>query len=167
MNVKLQTAQTACAVQQRFLKPDSNGKLSRSDSSGKLPRTKIRDTLSLLMDVADASIISPWRRLKTSEALVGYLVSVVAEVGALHDTAMFRILLLRFKALLLAACAQVRHFMVSIHVMLLAVTFVNVTVVECHLAVIEVSLNLLIYVIPHGKIQTFGLSVCWVGIPLG
>jgi len=111
MNVKLQTAQTACAVQQRFLKPDSNGKLSRSYSNGKLPKTRIRDTLSLLMDVADASIISPWRRLKTSEALSGFLVSVVAEVGALHGTAMFRILLLRFKALLLAACAQVRHFM--------------------------------------------------------
>ncbi|KAG0598394.1 hypothetical protein M758_12G069200 [Ceratodon purpureus] len=107
MNVKLQTAQLACAVQQRFLKPDMNGNLSKSYSNGKLPKTRIRDTLSLLMDVADASIISPWRRLKTSEALVGYLVAVVAQVGALHGTSMFRILLLRFKALLLSACAQV------------------------------------------------------------
>lgn len=107
MNVKLQTAQTACAVQQRFLKLDLNGKISRSYSDGKLPKTRIRETLSLLMDVADASISSPWRRLKSSEILVGYLVTVVAEVGALHGTTMFRNLLLRFKALLLAACAQV------------------------------------------------------------
>lgn len=117
MNVKLQTAQTACAVQQRFLKPDSDGNISSSYSNGKLPKTEIRDTLSLLMDVADASVISPWRRLKTSEALVGYLVSVVAQVGALHGTSMFRILLLRFKALLLSACAQVRHSVIHIHLM--------------------------------------------------
>lgn len=107
MNVKLQTAQTACAVQQRFLRPDSKDKLP----NGNLQKTRTRDTLLVLMDVADAFIISPLRKLKTSEALVGYLVSVVAEFGGLHGTTIFRTLLQRFKALLLAACGQVRHFM--------------------------------------------------------
>ena len=133
MNVKLQTAQLACAVQQRFLKPDSHDNMSRSYSNGKLPKTRIRDTLSLLMDVADASIISPWRRLKTSEALVGCLVSVVAQVGALHGTSMFRILLLRFKALLLSACAQVRHSVFRIHLVLwLSLSSVNLLMFSQH-----------------------------------
>lgn len=115
MNLKLQTAQRACVVQQRFLKPDPNTNLSRSYSNGKLPKTIIRDTHSLLMDVADACIVSPWRRLKSCEALVGSLVSVVAQAGALHGSQMFKIILLRFKGLLLAACAQVSYFALWIH----------------------------------------------------
>jgi hypothetical protein len=110
MNVKLQIAQIAAVMQhQLLLKPEYKGRLVRSHSDGRLPKAPIRDTLSLLMDLADACITSPWRRLKSCEVLVGILVSGVAKVGASYGSQMLRILLLRFKTLLLAICGQVGH----------------------------------------------------------
>ncbi|KAL3684958.1 hypothetical protein R1sor_002980 [Riccia sorocarpa] len=75
------------------------------DSDGKLLKIALRESLPLLMDAADASILSPWRRSKTCEELFDSLITGVAHIATLHGSQMQRVLL-RFKVLVLTACAQ-------------------------------------------------------------
>lgn len=96
MNLKLQACQAASAVLVKcdlFSNPDP-----------KL-RSPLRETLSLLLDAADACIGSLWRKLSQCEQLFDKLLGGVAEVAAADSTQVSRILL-RIKTLALATCAQ-------------------------------------------------------------
>ncbi|KAL2653163.1 hypothetical protein R1flu_021291 [Riccia fluitans] len=75
------------------------------DSDGKLLKAALRESLHLMMDAADACISSPWRRSKACEELFDSLITGVAHIAALNRSQMQRILL-RFKVLVLTACAQ-------------------------------------------------------------
>lgn len=108
MNIKLQASQSAAVIITRLLRAESDGSPLRVPVDGRLSRGPIRETLSLLMDAADACMASPWRRLKSCESLFETLLSGVAQMGGLQGNQLLRIFLLRVKSLVLATCAQVR-----------------------------------------------------------
>lgn len=107
MNMKLQISQAAAAVTTLLLKAESHGRPSKSPVDGRVLKGPTRETLSLLMDVADACIASPWRRLRSCESLFGTVLSAVSELGALQGKQTLRVILLRIKTLVVSTCAQV------------------------------------------------------------
>lgn len=107
MNMKLQISQAAAAVATLLLKAESHGRPSKSPVDGRVLKGPTRETLSLLMDVADACIASPWRRLRSCESLFGTVLSAVSELGALQGKQTLRVILLRIKTLVVSTCAQV------------------------------------------------------------
>jgi phosphatidylinositol 4-kinase len=118
VNVKLQTFQAVAILEINWITQafSSDEKVHANQSAGSLIKDPIREALSLLMDIADACITSPWRRLKSCEALFEAVVTGVARVSAYQSSQMLKILLLRFKTLVLAICAQVcdcKHTMVD------------------------------------------------------
>ncbi|KAJ7560134.1 hypothetical protein O6H91_04G115500 [Diphasiastrum complanatum] len=99
MSWKLQVSQAAAVVQTKcFLITGSQEKSFRN-----LPR----DTFVLLFDVADACIVSSWRRTKACETLFETLLISIAEIFAVHGNQMLPLLLHRFKMLVLSTCAYV------------------------------------------------------------
>ncbi|CAM6044662.1 unnamed protein product [Sphagnum compactum] len=108
MNMKLQGTQAATMVIVELLTLSRDEKpLQGQQPVSSLPKAlTTKETLSLLMDVADACMGSPWRRLKSSESLFEALLSAVTRVAASQGNKMLKILLLRVKNLVLAACAQ-------------------------------------------------------------
>ncbi|KAH8969995.1 hypothetical protein BDL97_02G062700 [Sphagnum fallax] len=108
VNVKLQTFQAVAILEINWITQafSSDEKVHANQSAGSLIKDPIREALSLLMDIADACITSPWRRLKSCEALFEAVVTGVARVSAYQSSQMLKILLLRFKTLVLAICAQ-------------------------------------------------------------
>jgi hypothetical protein len=110
MNMKLQGTQAATMVIVELLTLSRDEKpLQGQQPVSSLPKAlTTKETLSLLMDVADACMGSPWRRLKSSESLFEALLSAVTRVAASQGNTMLKILLLRVKNLILAACAQVQ-----------------------------------------------------------
>lgn len=98
VNMMFQASQAASVLQIKCI--------TLLDSDGKLLKAALRESLPLLMDAADACISSPWRRSKGCEDLFDSLITGVARVAELYRSQMQRILL-RFKVLVLTACAQV------------------------------------------------------------
>ncbi|BBM99121.1 phosphatidylinositol 4-kinase A [Marchantia polymorpha subsp. ruderalis] len=97
VNVMFQASQAASILQIKCI--------SMLEKDGKLLKAALRESLPLLMDAADGCISSPWRRSKGCEELFDSLITGVAHVASLHRSQMQRILL-RFKVLVLTACAQ-------------------------------------------------------------
>lgn len=77
----------------------------------KLCKVALRETIPLFMDIADACNSSVWRRSKPCECLFDSLITGVAQVAAAHRGQLQRVLL-RFKTIVLTACAQVSHCLV-------------------------------------------------------
>lgn len=107
MNMKLQASQAAVAVITILLKPETESRPSRSPSDRRSSRIPTQETLALLLDAADACLLSPWRRMRSCEHLFGTLLSGISKVGASRGNQILRILLLRIKSLVLATCSQV------------------------------------------------------------
>lgn len=78
------------------------------DSDGKNAKVLLRGTLALLLDCAEACILSTWRRLKICEDLFSSLLAGIAQVAVNRGGQMLRILLIRLKPLVLTTCAQVK-----------------------------------------------------------
>lgn len=98
INAKLQVSQAASTVYTKcFL-------LSKVDGEG--PGNSLREALALLLDAADACVVSPWRRLKASEDLFDCLLHGLVSAAALCGSQFLKVLLLRLKTLVLDTCAQ-------------------------------------------------------------
>ncbi|XP_068668107.1 phosphatidylinositol 4-kinase alpha 1-like isoform X2 [Aristolochia californica] len=98
INAKLSACQSATVVQVKSL-------LSL-DSDGKDAKMLLRGTLALLLDAAEACILSSWRKLKICEELFSSLLSGIAQVVVTRGGQLLRVLLMRLKLLVLTTCAQ-------------------------------------------------------------
>lgn len=98
INTKLSVCQAAAVVQTKSL--------LLSDLDGKATKTLLRETLALLLDAADACVVSYWRKLRACEELFSSLLSGVVQVAVTSGNQVLRVLLLRLKALVLMTCTQ-------------------------------------------------------------
>lgn len=65
------------------------------------------ETLALMIDAAEACLLSVWRKLRICEELFSCLLSGVAQIAIARGGQLLRVLLIRLKPLVLTACAQV------------------------------------------------------------
>lgn len=99
VNAKLSVYQAAVRMQIRSL-------LSL-EADAKTSKKLVLETLALLVDAAEACIISVWRKLRVCEELFSTLLSGIVQIAAPRGGQPLRILLIRLKPLVLAACMQV------------------------------------------------------------
>jgi hypothetical protein len=76
------------------------------EADQKLLKVALREILLSFMDIADACNSSVWRRSKPCESLFESLITGVAQIAAVHRSQLQRVFL-RFKTVVLTACAQV------------------------------------------------------------
>ncbi|XP_039047721.1 phosphatidylinositol 4-kinase alpha 1-like isoform X2 [Hibiscus syriacus] len=98
VNAKLSVYQAAVRMQIRSL-------LSL-EADAKTSKKLILETLALLIDAAEACIVSVWRKLRVCEELFNSLLSGIVEIAHPRGGQPLRILLIRLKPLVLAACMQ-------------------------------------------------------------
>lgn len=77
------------------------------DSDGKSSKDLLRRTLALLLDAAEACIVSLWRKLKKCEELFSTLLSGISQIAVSRGGQLLRVLLIPLKPLVLTTCAQV------------------------------------------------------------
>lgn len=75
--------------------------------------------LALLVEAAEACLYSVWRRLRTCEDLFSSLLDGISKIAFSRGGHLLRVLLIRFKQLVLITCAQVDVFLVIILVLFL------------------------------------------------
>lgn len=88
--------------------------LSALDSDGKSVKRLVYGAVALLIDAAEACLLSVWRKLKACEELFSSLLLGVAQIAASRGGQPLRILLIRLKPIVLTVCAQVQLFQLSI-----------------------------------------------------
>ncbi|TYI88115.1 hypothetical protein E1A91_D04G184400v1 [Gossypium mustelinum] len=98
VNAKLSVYQAAVRMQIRSL-------LSL-EADAKTSKKLVLETLALLIDAAEACIISVWRKLRVCEELFSTLLSGIVQIAVSRGGQPLRILLIRLKPLVLAACMQ-------------------------------------------------------------
>ena len=99
INAKLSVYQAAARMQIRSL--------VSLDADAKTSKKLVLETLALLIDAAEACLLSVWRKLRVCEELFSSLLSGIAQVAAPRGGQPLRVLLIRLKPLVLAACMQV------------------------------------------------------------
>ncbi|KAK8529802.1 hypothetical protein V6N12_060570 [Hibiscus sabdariffa] len=72
----------------------------------KTSKKLVLETLALLIDAAEACLLSVWRKLRACEELFTSLLSGIAQVAVSRGGQPLRVLLIRLKPLVLAACMQ-------------------------------------------------------------
>ncbi|KAI3774770.1 hypothetical protein L1987_49332 [Smallanthus sonchifolius] len=98
INMKLSVYKAAAKLKVRsHVAPDSDGK-----SSKKL----LHGALALLVEAAEACLYSVWRRLRTCEDLFNSLLDGISKIAFTRGGHLLRVLLIRFKQLVLLTCAQ-------------------------------------------------------------
>ncbi|KAL3597325.1 hypothetical protein D5086_008962 [Populus alba] len=80
--------------------------LASLDVDGKTSKRLVLETLALLMDAAEACLFSVWRKLRICEELFSSLLGGIAQIAVTRGGQPMRVLLIRLKPLVLAACAQ-------------------------------------------------------------
>ncbi|KAF8390317.1 hypothetical protein HHK36_024842 [Tetracentron sinense] len=80
--------------------------LASIDSDGKSSKRLLLETLALLIDAAEACLLSVWRKLRICEDLFSSLLSGIAQIAVTRGGQLLRVLLIRLKPLVLATCAQ-------------------------------------------------------------
>ncbi|GMJ06801.1 hypothetical protein like AT1G49340 [Hibiscus trionum] len=98
VNAKLSVYQAAVRMQIRSL-------LSL-EADAKTSKKLVLETLALLIDAAEACIVSVWRKLRVCEELFNSLLSGIVQIAVPRGGQPLRILLIRLKPLVLAACMQ-------------------------------------------------------------
>ncbi|XP_020086249.1 phosphatidylinositol 4-kinase alpha 1 isoform X2 [Ananas comosus] len=98
INTKVSCCQAATTVQIKSL-------LSL-DTDGKSSKDALRRTLALLLDAAEACILSSWRKLKICEELFSTLLNGISEITVSRGGQLLRVLLIPLKPLVLTTCAQ-------------------------------------------------------------
>lgn len=81
--------------------------LGSLDSEGKVAKKMVFETFALLMDAAEACILSIWRKLRVCEELFSCLLAVLGKIAVAWKGQPLRVLLIRLKPLVLTVCAQV------------------------------------------------------------
>lgn len=98
INIKLSVYKAAVKLKVRsHVSPDLDGK-----SSKKL----LHGALALLVEAAEACVYSVWRRLRTCEDLFNTLLDGISKIAFTRGGHLLRVLLIRFKQLVLITCAQ-------------------------------------------------------------
>lgn len=100
INTKLSVYQAASKLQIKTV-----GTL---DSDGKSSKRLLHGALALLIEAAEACLFSVWRKLRTCEDLFSSLLAGISQAAAARTGQLLRVLLIRFKPLVLATCAQVQ-----------------------------------------------------------
>ncbi|PIM99436.1 Phosphatidylinositol 4-kinase [Handroanthus impetiginosus] len=80
--------------------------LASLDTEGKSSKRLLHGALALLIEAAEACLLSVWRKLRACEDLFGSLLSGISQAALIRGGQLLRVLLIRFKPLVLAACAQ-------------------------------------------------------------
>ncbi|WCJ33867.1 Phosphatidylinositol 3- and 4-kinase family protein [Euphorbia peplus] len=76
------------------------------DTEGKASKRLVLETLTLMIDAAEACLISVWRKLRICEELFSSLLMGSAHIAVTKGGQPLRVLLIRLKAIVLTACAQ-------------------------------------------------------------
>lgn len=84
--------------------------LTSLNTEGKSWKRLLHGALALLIEVTEACLFSAWRKLRACEELFGCLLSGISQAAAVRSGQLLRVLLIRFKPLVLATCAQVNLF---------------------------------------------------------
>ncbi|XVF44922.1 hypothetical protein PTKIN_Ptkin02bG0162000 [Pterospermum kingtungense] len=98
INAKLSVYQAAARMQIRTL--------VSLDADAKTSKKLVLETIALLIDSAEACLLSVWRKLRVCEELFSSLLSGVAQVAIPRGGQPLRVLLIRLKPLVLAVCVQ-------------------------------------------------------------
>ncbi|XP_021731625.1 LOW QUALITY PROTEIN: phosphatidylinositol 4-kinase alpha 1-like [Chenopodium quinoa] len=80
--------------------------LTSLDCDVKSTKRLLLETLALMIDGAEACLLSVWRKLRLCEDHFSYLLSGVAQIATARGGQLLRVLLIRLKPLVLTACAQ-------------------------------------------------------------
>lgn len=81
------------------------------DSDGKSSKDLLRRTLALLLDAAEACLLSLWRKLKVCEEIFSTLLSGISQIAVSRGGQLLRVLLIPLKPLVLTTCAQVCFYL--------------------------------------------------------
>ncbi|KAG9443264.1 hypothetical protein H6P81_014604 [Aristolochia fimbriata] len=122
INAKLSACQAATTVQIKSL-------LSL-DSEGKDAKMLLRSTLALLLDAAEACILSSWRKLRICEEIFSSLLSGISKVVVMRGGQLLRVLLMRLKLLVLTTCAQADTWGNNLGAMFESVTQTSCEIIE-------------------------------------
>ncbi|XP_042984610.1 phosphatidylinositol 4-kinase alpha 1 isoform X1 [Carya illinoinensis] len=76
------------------------------DSDGKFTKRLVHEAVALLIDAAEACLLSVWRKLRSCEELFDSLLAGVAQVSVARGGQPLRVLLIHLKPIALAVCAQ-------------------------------------------------------------
>ncbi|KVH93237.1 Armadillo-type fold [Cynara cardunculus var. scolymus] len=76
------------------------------DLDGKSSKKLLHGALALLAEAAEACLYSVWRRLRTCEDLFNSLLDGISKIAFTRGGHLLRVLLIRFKQLVLITCAQ-------------------------------------------------------------
>ncbi|KAG9151394.1 hypothetical protein Leryth_025147, partial [Lithospermum erythrorhizon] len=98
INAKLSVYQTTAILQMKIL--------ASFDLDGKSTKRLLHGSLALLVESAEACLVSVWRKLRACEELFSSLLSGISQAAVARNGQLLRILLIRFKPLVLATCAQ-------------------------------------------------------------
>ncbi|KAL3621224.1 Phosphatidylinositol 4-kinase alpha 1 [Castilleja foliolosa] len=98
INKKLSVYQAAARLQ--------INSLASLDTEGKSSKRFLHGALALLVEVAEACLFSVWRKLRACEELFVCLLSGISQAAVTRGGQLLRVLLIRFKPLVLATCAQ-------------------------------------------------------------
>ncbi|KAI5402557.1 phosphatidylinositol 4-kinase alpha 1 [Lathyrus oleraceus] len=80
--------------------------LSALDSDSRSVKRLVYEAVAILIDAAEACLLSGWRKLKTCEELFSSLLLGVAQIAIARGGQPLRILLIRLKPIVLNVCAQ-------------------------------------------------------------
>lgn len=98
INTKLSVYQAAATLQIKSL--------TSIDSDGKSSKRLLHGTLALLIEAAEACLFSVWRKLRVCEELFSSLLAGISQIAVTRGGQLLRVLLIRFKPLVLTICAQ-------------------------------------------------------------
>nr|GMD85761.1 phosphatidylinositol 4-kinase alpha 1-like [Ipomoea batatas] len=98
INTKLSVYQAASWLQIKTL--------SYLDSDAKSSKRLLHGALALLVEAAEACLLSMWRKLRACEELFSTLLFGISQAAAARSGQLLRVLLIRFKPLVLATCAR-------------------------------------------------------------
>lgn len=103
INTKLSVYQAAARLQIKSL--------TSLDSDGKSSKRLLHGTLALLIEAAEACLFSVWRKLRICEELFSSLLTGISQIAVTRGGQLLRVLLIRFKPLVLTICAQVNSWL--------------------------------------------------------
>ncbi|CAH9124376.1 unnamed protein product [Cuscuta epithymum] len=98
INTKLSVYQAALWLQIKTL--------PSLDSDGKSSKRLLHGALALLIEAAEACLLSIWRKLRACEELFSSLLFGISQAATARSGQLLRVLLIRFKPLVLATCAR-------------------------------------------------------------
>ena len=81
--------------------------LSALDSDARSVKRLVYEAVAILIDAAEACLLSGWRKLRTCEELFSSLLMGVVQIAIARGGQPLRILLIRLKPIVLNVCAQV------------------------------------------------------------